>query len=176
MREKRKVQIKWGWGIYRAICRWEGSWPPGQLKPFSYGLSFHEFRPRFALFPVVGTGRIDVACGVASASVVSLVIAVNSSHFKGGGVARQRQYIRSLECRREIRQATRRGNGAPTTVHMCESRATRGLPCRKNKALPGCSCWNRISGLEPSCHESYTLSPTKNQSNVVETQESSAGK
>ncbi|GBM59208.1 hypothetical protein AVEN_60405-1 [Araneus ventricosus] len=34
------------------------------LKPRSYGLSFHEFRPLFALFPIFGTGRIDVARGL----------------------------------------------------------------------------------------------------------------
>ncbi|GBM21630.1 hypothetical protein AVEN_250733-1 [Araneus ventricosus] len=34
------------------------------VHPRSYGLSFHEFRPRFALFPIVGTGRIDVARGL----------------------------------------------------------------------------------------------------------------
>ncbi|GBN13389.1 hypothetical protein AVEN_219845-1 [Araneus ventricosus] len=28
------------------------------------GLSFHKFRQRFALFPVVGTGRIDVTRGL----------------------------------------------------------------------------------------------------------------
>ncbi|GBM38163.1 hypothetical protein AVEN_48495-1 [Araneus ventricosus] len=54
------------------------------IKPRSYGLSFHEFRPRFALFPIVGTRRIDVARGLVSVSVVSRVMAVNSSHVKGG--------------------------------------------------------------------------------------------
>ncbi|GBM35590.1 hypothetical protein AVEN_121040-1 [Araneus ventricosus] len=53
------------------------------MKMRSNGLSFHEFRPRFALFPVVGTGRIDVARGLVSASVVSRVVAVNSSRIKG---------------------------------------------------------------------------------------------
>ncbi|GBM86870.1 hypothetical protein AVEN_124747-1 [Araneus ventricosus] len=53
-----------------------------RIKPRSYGLSFHEFRPRFALFPVVGTGRIDVARGLVSTPVVSRVMAVNSSHVK----------------------------------------------------------------------------------------------
>ncbi|GBM43524.1 hypothetical protein AVEN_133831-2-1, partial [Araneus ventricosus] len=41
------------------------------------------FRPRLALFPVVGTGRIDVARGVVSASVVFRVLAINISHIKG---------------------------------------------------------------------------------------------
>ncbi|GBN82891.1 hypothetical protein AVEN_15939-1, partial [Araneus ventricosus] len=44
------------------------------VKPRSYGLSFHEFRQWFALFPVVGTERIDVARGIASAPVVSRVM------------------------------------------------------------------------------------------------------
>ncbi|GBO37136.1 hypothetical protein AVEN_174154-1 [Araneus ventricosus] len=57
------------------------------LKLRPNGLSFHEFRPRFALFPVVGTGRIDVARSHISASVVSRVVAVNSSHAKGRGSA-----------------------------------------------------------------------------------------
>ncbi|GBL85831.1 hypothetical protein AVEN_63164-1 [Araneus ventricosus] len=51
----------------------------------SNGLSFHEFRLRFALFPVVGIGRIDVARGFVSASVVSRVMAVNRSRIKGKG-------------------------------------------------------------------------------------------
>ncbi|GBN81882.1 hypothetical protein AVEN_257653-1 [Araneus ventricosus] len=57
------------------------------LKLRSYELSFHEFRPRFALFPVVGTGRIDVGRGLVSTSVFSRVIVVNSSHTKGRGSA-----------------------------------------------------------------------------------------
>ncbi|GBN88987.1 hypothetical protein AVEN_173425-1 [Araneus ventricosus] len=56
-----------------------------RVKPRSYGLSFHEFRPRFALFHLAGIGRIDVARGLLSASVVSGVMAVNSSHVKGRG-------------------------------------------------------------------------------------------
>ncbi|GBM36539.1 hypothetical protein AVEN_46015-1 [Araneus ventricosus] len=48
----------------------------------SNGLYFHRFRPRFALFPAVGTGRIDVARGLVSASVVSRGVAVNSSRIK----------------------------------------------------------------------------------------------
>ncbi|GBL97160.1 hypothetical protein AVEN_144603-1 [Araneus ventricosus] len=54
-----------------------------KLKLSFNGLSFHRFRPRFALFPVVVTGRIHVAGGLISASVVSRVVAVNSSHIKG---------------------------------------------------------------------------------------------
>ncbi|GBN78061.1 hypothetical protein AVEN_227845-1 [Araneus ventricosus] len=34
------------------------------VKLRSNDLSFYEFRPKFALFPVVGTGRIDVARGL----------------------------------------------------------------------------------------------------------------
>ncbi|GBM27969.1 hypothetical protein AVEN_20582-1 [Araneus ventricosus] len=56
-----------------------------KVKLRSYGLSFHDFRPRFALFPIVGTGRIEVARGLVSASVASHVMAVNSSDVKGGG-------------------------------------------------------------------------------------------
>ncbi|GBM58106.1 hypothetical protein AVEN_164292-1 [Araneus ventricosus] len=65
----------------------------------SNGPSFREFRPRFALFPVVGTGRTDVALGVVSASVISRVVAVNSSHIKE---ARRLHCIRSLERTAEI--------------------------------------------------------------------------
>ncbi|GBO05759.1 hypothetical protein AVEN_188738-1 [Araneus ventricosus] len=43
----------------------------------SYGLSFHEFRPRFVLFPIIETGRIEVARGLVSASVASRVMPVN---------------------------------------------------------------------------------------------------
>ncbi|GBL73542.1 hypothetical protein AVEN_159521-1 [Araneus ventricosus] len=49
----------------------------------SNGLSFHELHLRFALFPVVGTGRIYVARGLVSASVVSRILAVNKTHIKG---------------------------------------------------------------------------------------------
>ncbi|GBM60784.1 hypothetical protein AVEN_188449-1 [Araneus ventricosus] len=41
------------------------------LKPRSGGLSFHQFRPLFELFPIVGTGRIDVARLLVSATIVS---------------------------------------------------------------------------------------------------------
>ncbi|GBM69030.1 hypothetical protein AVEN_236139-1 [Araneus ventricosus] len=58
----------------------------GNLKP-----SFHELHPPFALFLVVGTGRIDVAHGLVSASVVSRIVAVNSSHVKEGGSGQMRQ-------------------------------------------------------------------------------------
>ncbi|GBL71745.1 hypothetical protein AVEN_198854-1, partial [Araneus ventricosus] len=53
------------------------------IKPRSNGLSFHEFRPRFVLFPVVGTGRIGADRELVSASAVSRVMAVNSPHIKG---------------------------------------------------------------------------------------------
>ncbi|GBM12014.1 hypothetical protein AVEN_256099-1 [Araneus ventricosus] len=91
------------------------------LKPCSYGLSFHEFRPRFALFPVVGTGRNNVAREIVSAFVVSRVMAVNSTHVKGGGEARRLQCISSLEGCREIRQATRRRN---STDHIPQVRTS----------------------------------------------------
>ncbi|GBL54176.1 hypothetical protein AVEN_190426-1 [Araneus ventricosus] len=116
------------------------------IKLRSYGLFFHEFRPRFVLFPIVGTGRIDVARGLVSASVVSRVIAVNSSHIKGRGVARQLQCIGSHVRCRYICQATRRWNDAtgrnstdhsPQVRTLSDSRfgqATR----RRNKALFFC--------------------------------------
>ncbi|GBM11380.1 hypothetical protein AVEN_59048-1, partial [Araneus ventricosus] len=49
----------------------------------SKDLSFHRFRPRFALFPFVGTGRIEMDSGLVSAPVVSRIVAVNSSLIKG---------------------------------------------------------------------------------------------
>ncbi|GBO23082.1 hypothetical protein AVEN_56460-1 [Araneus ventricosus] len=55
--------------------------------------------------------RIEVARGLANASVVFRVMAINSSHVKGGGVARRRQCIRSLERCPEICHATRSWNG-----------------------------------------------------------------
>ncbi|GBL87272.1 hypothetical protein AVEN_270537-1 [Araneus ventricosus] len=54
----------------------------GSLKLRSNGVSFHEFRQRFALFTVVETGRIDVVRALVSASVVSRVVVVNSSRIK----------------------------------------------------------------------------------------------
>ncbi|GBN66990.1 hypothetical protein AVEN_127352-1 [Araneus ventricosus] len=84
------------------------------VKPRSYGLFFDEFRPRFTLLPVVGTGRIELARGLVSASVASRVMAVNSSHIKGGGVARRRRCIGSYERCREI--CARRGNKAVNNV------------------------------------------------------------
>ncbi|GBO32050.1 hypothetical protein AVEN_10475-1 [Araneus ventricosus] len=71
----------------------------GFAKLRSNGLSFHEFGLRLALFPVVGTGRIDVARGFVSASAVSRVVAVNSSHIKE---ARRRHCIPSFELCRDI--------------------------------------------------------------------------
>ncbi|GBN53803.1 hypothetical protein AVEN_237894-1 [Araneus ventricosus] len=68
-----------------------------------------------------------MARGLVSASVVSRVMAVNSSHVKGGGVARRRQCVRSLERCGEIWQA--RLAGIPlTTVHKYKTRVARGLP------------------------------------------------
>ncbi|GBO33183.1 hypothetical protein AVEN_85606-1 [Araneus ventricosus] len=97
------------------------------LKQRSYGLSFHELRPRFALFPIVGTGRIDVARGLVSASVDSRIMAVNSSHIKGRVVARRRQCIRSHERCQEICQATRHVNSATvrnSTAHSPQVRTS----------------------------------------------------
>ncbi|GBN38172.1 hypothetical protein AVEN_160451-1 [Araneus ventricosus] len=53
------------------------------VKLRSNGLYFHRFCPQFALFPVVGKGRIDVARGLVIESVVSRVVGVSSSHIKG---------------------------------------------------------------------------------------------
>ncbi|GBM81769.1 hypothetical protein AVEN_106594-1 [Araneus ventricosus] len=53
------------------------------VKPRSHDQITHRFRPRFALFPVVGTGRFDAVRGFLSASVVSRDLAVNSSDIKG---------------------------------------------------------------------------------------------
>ncbi|GBN94195.1 hypothetical protein AVEN_10036-1 [Araneus ventricosus] len=75
------------------------------IKPRSHDQITHRFRPRLAFFPVVGTKRFYGARGFVSASVVSRVVAVNSSDNKG------RQCIRSLERCREICQAMRRWNG-----------------------------------------------------------------
>ncbi|GBN34485.1 hypothetical protein AVEN_44226-1 [Araneus ventricosus] len=131
-----KIDIKeklkeWGFeelvtGVYCVYDRWLA------LKLRSYGLSFHEFRPRFALFPIVGTEGIDVARELVSASVVSRFMEVNSSHIKGRGVARWRQWIHSLERCRNTCKATSRRNGVavripPTTAHKYEPRATLGL-------------------------------------------------
>ncbi|GBO18185.1 hypothetical protein AVEN_168748-1 [Araneus ventricosus] len=100
--------------------------PSVSLKLRSYGPSFHEFRPRFALFPIVGTGRIVMARGLVSASVVFRVMAVNSWHVKGGGVARRRQCVRSLERCGEIWQARLAGIRL-TTVHKYKTRVARGF-------------------------------------------------
>ncbi|GBM39598.1 hypothetical protein AVEN_201582-1 [Araneus ventricosus] len=86
------------------------------LKLRSYGLPFHESSLWFQLFHIVGTGRTDEARGLVRASVVSYVMAVNSSHVKGGGAGRHRQCIRSLERCLEIFQATRCGNGATVRI------------------------------------------------------------
>ncbi|GBL97925.1 hypothetical protein AVEN_127026-1 [Araneus ventricosus] len=87
----------------------------------SYSLSFHEFRLRFAFFPIVGTGRIEVARGLVSACVVCRVMAVNSWHIKG---RRSGQCIRSLEHSRDIRKATRLRNGRLFEFHRPQSTST----------------------------------------------------
>ncbi|GBO01869.1 hypothetical protein AVEN_182593-1 [Araneus ventricosus] len=61
---------------------------------------------------MVGTGRIDVARRFVSASDISRVMAVNSSHIKGRGMARRRQCTLSPELCREICQAMCRRNVA----------------------------------------------------------------
>ncbi|GBN52701.1 hypothetical protein AVEN_157233-1 [Araneus ventricosus] len=107
-------------------------------KSRSYGLSFQEFRPRFVLFPVVRTGGIDVARGLVSASVASRVMAVNNSHVKGGGVARRRRCIRSLERCREICQAMLLWNdasGGNSTDHSSQVRTLSDSRFAKPRAL-----------------------------------------
>ncbi|GBO21435.1 hypothetical protein AVEN_61385-1 [Araneus ventricosus] len=85
-------------------------------------MSFRKFRPRFALFPVFGTGRINVVCGLVSASVVSRVVAVNSSHIKE---ARRRHCIRSLKHCRDICKVKRRRKGT-STDHSQQMRTSSG--------------------------------------------------
>ncbi|GBM59617.1 hypothetical protein AVEN_218929-1 [Araneus ventricosus] len=67
------------------------------IKLRSKDLSFHRFHPRIAFFPVVGTGRIDVARGLVSESVVSSVGALNRSHIKGPNAAIASVHSSSLE-------------------------------------------------------------------------------
>ncbi|GBM16711.1 hypothetical protein AVEN_217974-1 [Araneus ventricosus] len=88
-------------------------------------LFFHKFRPRFALLPVVGTGSIDVACGLVSASAGSRVMAVKIPRIKGKG----RGQTAPLH---PFTKATRRRNCGtvripPTTVHKYYPRAARDL-------------------------------------------------
>ncbi|GBM62220.1 hypothetical protein AVEN_118500-1 [Araneus ventricosus] len=106
------------------------------LKLRSYCLSFQDFHPLFALFPIVGTGRIDVAREVVGASVVSRVVAVNSSHVKGGdgvsasihsSVAERFAKPRSILTARLVEIP-------PTTVHRHEPRGCHATR-RRNKAL-----------------------------------------
>ncbi|GBM99043.1 hypothetical protein AVEN_201791-1 [Araneus ventricosus] len=70
----------------------------------------HECRPQFALFPIVGAGRSDVVRELVSALAVSRIMAVNSSHVKGRGMARWRQCSHLLERCRDICQSRRRRN------------------------------------------------------------------
>ncbi|GBN01304.1 hypothetical protein AVEN_240021-1 [Araneus ventricosus] len=99
-------------------------------------LSFHEFRQRFVLFPIDGTGRIEVVRGLVSSSVVSRVMAINSSHVKGEGEwpdgVNASVHSRAAErFAKPCAVGTARLVGiAPTTVHKYEPRATRGLPSR----------------------------------------------
>ncbi|GBM40522.1 hypothetical protein AVEN_88030-1 [Araneus ventricosus] len=50
---------------------------PLSQKPRTHDQINHRFRLRCALLPVMGTGRFDVARGLARASVVSQLLAVN---------------------------------------------------------------------------------------------------
>ncbi|GBN60244.1 hypothetical protein AVEN_160000-1 [Araneus ventricosus] len=119
--------------------RCEGKWYPGHMIFSSVLISVLSCVPTACLstdffrcsriFPVFETGRIDMARGLVSASVVSRVVAVNSLHIKE---ARRRHCIRSLERCRDICKATCHRNGTSvriptTTVHKCKPRATPSL-------------------------------------------------
>ncbi|GBN82137.1 hypothetical protein AVEN_232205-1 [Araneus ventricosus] len=117
---------------------WSSNQSGHQTTPFrrtswlrSNGLSFLEILPWFALFPVVGTGRIDVPRGLVSASVVSRVMAVNSSHIKGMGSGQTASVhsVHSIAAERSAKPrtvGTARLDGIQlTTVHKYEPRATK---------------------------------------------------
>ncbi|GBL88362.1 hypothetical protein AVEN_103022-1 [Araneus ventricosus] len=85
-----RIEVARGLVSASVVSRVMSVWPPPffqfqrwEIKLRSNGLSFHRFRPRFALFPVFRTGKFYVARGLVSASVVSRFVAVNSSHIKG---------------------------------------------------------------------------------------------
>ncbi|GBN96525.1 hypothetical protein AVEN_249872-1 [Araneus ventricosus] len=96
---KKSGDVKWGkreeesfCRLKKALCEATALNAPDFGKSFeihanasdyAVSLSFHDFRPRFALFRIVRTGRIDVPRGLVSASVVSRVVAINSSRIKG---------------------------------------------------------------------------------------------
>ncbi|GBO18576.1 hypothetical protein AVEN_119416-1 [Araneus ventricosus] len=52
------------------------------LKGRTHDQITHRFRPRCVSFPVIGTGRLDVARGLVRASAVSRVVAVNRSNIE----------------------------------------------------------------------------------------------
>ncbi|GBM65269.1 hypothetical protein AVEN_213550-1 [Araneus ventricosus] len=99
-------------------------------------------RPRFALFPIVGTGRIDVTRGLVSAFVVSRVMAVNRSHVKGGRwpASVSASVLPSAAERsakpRDVRTARLFGI-PPTTIHKYEPLATRGFQARRRPSEQG---------------------------------------
>ncbi|GBN37529.1 hypothetical protein AVEN_56825-1 [Araneus ventricosus] len=115
--------------VWKQESHWsevKGNWQGLKLR--SNGLSSQEFRPRFTLFPVIGTGRIDVARGFVSAYVVSCVVTARASKDQ---TAPLHPFTRALPRYLPFEQS-RRSYGAtvripPTTVHKYESRATRGL-------------------------------------------------
>ncbi|GBM76624.1 hypothetical protein AVEN_51678-1 [Araneus ventricosus] len=82
----------------------------------SNGLSFYEFRPRFALFPVFETGRSNVARGLVIASVVSRVMAVNSSHIKGKGIGQTASVHPFTRALLRYLISTNRRNGATVRI------------------------------------------------------------
>ncbi|GBO22484.1 hypothetical protein AVEN_170611-1 [Araneus ventricosus] len=52
------------------------------VKPRTHDKITHRFRLRCVLLPAVGTGRFDIIRGLVRASVVSRLVAVNSSNIK----------------------------------------------------------------------------------------------
>ncbi|GBM52913.1 hypothetical protein AVEN_197219-1 [Araneus ventricosus] len=107
------------------------------VKLRSYGLSFCELQPWFALFLFVRTGRIDVDRGLVNTSVVSRVMTVNSSHIKGrgwpDGVSAS---VHSSAGERfpnlSAVETARMFEIPPTTFRKYEARSNRGLPSHKS--------------------------------------------
>ncbi|GBN67973.1 hypothetical protein AVEN_262664-1 [Araneus ventricosus] len=109
----------------------------GSVKPCSYGLFFHEFRPRFALFPIVGTVKNDVSPGLVCASVVSRVMAIDISHVKGGESAQMASvhpFTRALP--RDLRNHVQNSTGHSLQVQNLERLEVRQATSRRNKLKP----------------------------------------
>ncbi|GBM08635.1 hypothetical protein AVEN_52470-1 [Araneus ventricosus] len=63
------------------------------VKPRTHDQITHRFRLRCALLPAIGTGRFDVARGLIRASVVSRLVAVNSSNIKDARSERRDPFL-----------------------------------------------------------------------------------